>query len=279
MNYAMLAMRARPYVEAAVPPVPPDGWNLSIATFLESASVASQDGAMRGVSFKPDGTRMYAIGEQNDSIYEYAVSSPWDISTISYTRQFSVASQQGLPYGLAFKPDGTRVFVAGLESPTLCEYSMTTAWDISTLGSPQTYSGINAVHDLFFSPDGENLYAIGISDNSVVQFSLAPAWSLSGASYLGFYSLSSQTGDARGLALKEDGTKLFIASGNNNDDQQAHEYALSTPWDISTATHSLSLNLSSETQNPQGIAFSSDGLRMFIISNDANDSVYAYSLG
>jgi len=86
--------------------------------------VSSQDGGPEGLFFKDDGTKMYVVGRANDSVYQYILSTAWDVSTASYDSvSFSVASQDTSPTGLFFKTDGTKMYVVGSTNDTVYQYS------------------------------------------------------------------------------------------------------------------------------------------------------------
>ena len=47
-------------------------WDVSTASYVQNFSVAGQDTVPQGVFFKPDGSKMYVMGAQNDTIYQYS---------------------------------------------------------------------------------------------------------------------------------------------------------------------------------------------------------------
>ena len=65
--------------------------------FVQDFSVSSQDNNPQNVFVKPDGAKMYVVGLQNDKIYEYDLSTPWDVTSASFLQDFSVASQDTDP--------------------------------------------------------------------------------------------------------------------------------------------------------------------------------------
>ena len=75
---------------------------------------------------------MYVTGTTNDAVNEYDLSTAWDISTASYSQNFSVVSQDTLSNDVFFKPDGTAMYIVGGVSDNIFEYSLSTAWDVST---------------------------------------------------------------------------------------------------------------------------------------------------
>ena len=65
------------------------------------------------------------------------------------------------------------------------------------------------------------------------------------------------------MTFSNDGTKMFVL-GSEND--EIHEYTLSTAFDSRNAVLANSTSISEES-NPLGMAFSSDGTKMFVIGN------------
>jgi len=88
-------------------------WDVSTASYLQNFSVSAQESSPTGLFFKPDGTKMYVIGNIGDAVNEYDLSTAWDVSTASYAQNFSVSAQETSPQGLFFKPDGTKMYVIG----------------------------------------------------------------------------------------------------------------------------------------------------------------------
>ena len=118
---------------------------------------------------------MYVIGIIGDSIYEYNLSTAWNVSTLSYLQSFSVAAQDASPQGLFFKPEGTKMYVLGNTGDDVNEYNLSTAWNITTASYVQNYSvgdafnqtGILIPQGLFFRPDGSRMYIVD-SGNDII---------------------------------------------------------------------------------------------------------------
>ena len=75
-----------------------------------------------------DGTKMY-VGNSGIDVNEYSLSST--LFTASYTRRFPVNAQE-TPQGMTFNNDGTKMFVIGYTGDNVNEYSLSTAFNIST---------------------------------------------------------------------------------------------------------------------------------------------------
>jgi len=150
-------------------------WDISTASFLQLFSVSAQELTPSGVFFKPDGTKMYIVGQSGDDVNEYNLSTAWDISTASYLQNFSVVGQDTSPSGIFFKPDGTKMYIVGFTGQGVNEYNLSTAWDVSTASFVQAFSvgsqGIS-VTDVFFKPDGTAMYTVDSQEDQVFQYSL-----------------------------------------------------------------------------------------------------------
>jgi sugar lactone lactonase YvrE len=257
------------------------GWLLDNAFYTDvSHDVSSEDTEPSGVFFKPDGTKMYLVGDSNNRIYQYSLSTAWDLSTLSYD-SVSILSQDTAPQGVFFKPDGTKMYLAGLGSGNIYQYSLSTGWDLSTASYDSVLLNITpdavGVTGIFFKPDGEKMYLVGFTNDNVYQYSLSTGWDLSTASYDSvFFDISSEDTSPSGVFFKPDGTKMYISGDSNN---RIFQYTLSTAWDLSTPSYdSISHYVGLEDTSPQGVFFKPDGVKMYMIGS-LNDNVYQYSTG
>jgi sugar lactone lactonase YvrE len=259
-----------------------NGYDLSGAAYDSvSFSVTSQETVPRDVAFKDDGTKMFLIGQTGDDVNEYALSTAWDISTASYTTVFSVSSQTPTPRSIQFNADGTAFFICGSQNNQAYQYTLSTAWDISTASyaSDLLYlSNItNTVSGVFLSSDGTKLYANSYDNDAVYQYTLSPAYDLSTGSYDSVsFDYSSQTQYSEGITFKPDGTKMYLSDSAF---RIIYEYSLSTAWDLSTASYTgNNFSVASEDLFPYGITFKPDGTKMYMVGN-YTDSIYQYTTG
>ena len=189
-------------------------------------------------------------------MFEYDLSSAWDVSTLSYMQSFSVSAQGSSPYDVKFKPDGTRMFVMDIGSDSVSQYDLGTAWDISTSSYLSQFS-VNTQDSspigLFFKPDGYKMYVLGITGDAVYEYDLSSAWDVTTASFLQSFSVSAQDGLGRGIFFSPNGDKLFFVglTGDN-----VYEYGLTTAWDISSASYSsVSFSVNGQDGTPTKVFF------------------------
>jgi hypothetical protein len=194
-------------------------WDITTASYSQFFNVNAQEAYPRDLFFKADGTKMYVIGSNGDEVNEYNLSVAWDISTASYSQNFSVASQDTDPTGLFFKSDGTEMYITGNDGDDVNQYSLSSAWDISTASYTRNFSVASQETNplaLFFKPDGTKMFIVGSGNvvDVVSEYELSTAWDISTASYSQNFSIASQTSLPNGLFFKDNGTKMFIISGN-----------------------------------------------------------------
>jgi hypothetical protein len=261
----------------AVTPGAASGWSLTNAAYVQNFSVSAQESNVCGVSFKTDGTKMYIIGYSGDDVNEYNLSTAWDISTASYLQNFSVSGQDSTPFQVIFKDDGTKMYMLGLDGKDINEYTLSTAWNVTTASFVHSFvmdSQDGSPRGIAFGDSGTKLYMSGQNTDKVFEYSLSSAWNVSTASYVRDFSVAAQ-GKPTGIAFSTNGDKLFVLSASAD---AVFEYDLSTPWNISTLSYVQSFSVSTEELSPFGLAFKTDGTRMYV-SGDAGDDVNEYSLG
>jgi len=249
----------------------------------KSFDISAQAAGTNAIRMKPDGTVLFVLNFSDDTIYQYSLSTPYDITTASYdSKSFAVTSQDATPRGLEVKPDGTKLYIAGDTNNTVYEYDLSTAWDISTASYSSNSFSVNsqisstAFGAVSFKSDGTSFYALGQSAG-VYQYDLSTAWDVSSASYASkTLTTSSQDNNMLDMEFATDGTKVFV-SGNTND--SVYQYNLSTAWDLSTGSFSgTSFSIAGQDDTPNGIAFSDSGTKMYM-AGTTNDEVFQYTTG
>lgn len=231
--------------------------------------------------FSPNGTEMYILNNTTDRIYQWNLSSGWDISTATYQNFIDVSGSDPAPQSFFFKSDGTKLFVIGNSGDEINTYTLSTAWDVTT-ATHDTYvldiSAYDTAPDiLFFNPDGTKMYIDKVPNGEIMEWELTSAWDLSTAFVnrtenvlaVGAYETA-----PRAVHFKPDGTKMYIigSAGDSVD-----TFDLSTAWDLSTATFTSVFSMNSQDTNPMGFFFKSDGTKMYMCGS-TNDQFHSYDL-
>ena len=155
-----------------------------------------------------------------------------------------VESRDSKPRGLAFNNDGTKFYLTSSIAEEINVYDLTTAWDLTT-----------AVHKC-----------------------AEPHW-------------TSGNGNARHIAFSADGTYMFVVRGGIGDNTDyVYRYLLSAPFDVcdgytrgsgSNSSYVLGgsnyINIDSQQNRTNGLAFSPDGKNMYITGTE-DASIDQYTL-
>ncbi|MDC6470092.1 autotransporter domain-containing protein [Candidatus Pelagibacter sp. Uisw_099_02] len=262
--------------------------------FKQSKDISSDTDHLRGITFNPDGSRMYVTADEtNPTVIQYSLSSAFDISTATKISEDALVGEGGnfdKPHAIEFKPDGKVMYVIRSESDNVGveQFNLSTAWDTSTI-SYATRKIINEAGDcstnvqaraLAFKPDGTRMFVSQEGAEVVSQYDLTTAWDVSSATNnVCSNSFGDQESDMRNIQFNSDGTIMYLG-GSGSDD--INKYKLPTAWDISTITHVTSYSISSQTVQMRGFKFTANFTKLYVTGDDGSDSddnvVYEYSL-
>ncbi len=255
--------------------------------------------AVRGINFKPDGTRMYITNRISDAdedarVTQYTLTTPFDISTASDPVSTNLVGDGGsipqlrLPHAIEFKPDGTRFFVTTNKDPTsVYQFKLTTPWDTTTLEFELRLSvdltGLDdedQVRALAFKPDGTRMFIGGKKINVIREYILTTPFDLSDVSLGGISTVDLEDADnnMRNIQFNSDGSQLFIAGNQNNDMRM---YSLSTPYDVTTLSSTFTtFDLGSRFSNMRGFIFAFNFTRLFVTDDNAagSNTIFEYSV-
>ena len=217
-------------------------WDVSTASYVDAFSIASQDSENEpfGLTFNNDGTKMYVAGADNDVIYQYTLSTAYDVSTSTYAnKSLDVSDETSRPCGIRFNNDGTKLFVTDFETDYINEYALSTAYDVSTAsysGDSERFSvGSQATkpRDVQFNLDGTKMFVVDGTGDDINEYTLSTGFDVSTAAFVDSFSVSSQDGNPFSMTFSNDGTKMFMM-GYNSD--KVHEYSLVSPYNLINVT-------------------------------------------
>ncbi|MEQ9373534.1 MAG: BspA family leucine-rich repeat surface protein, partial [Imperialibacter sp.] len=186
-----------------------------------SIGFGGEEASPQDIVFNNDGTKLFIVGTEGDEVVSYTLGTPWNLISYSSGASFSVGTEDNNPMGLAFNTDGTKMFMVGDDGDDVNEYSLSSAFDITT------------------------------------------------ATFITNFSVAAHTVDPRGLDFSPNGSKMYVAGLNI-----IHGYTLTTPFDISTATWSMS----GAVDGPEGVVFTLDGNRGYVLKNNHEILQYEASM-
>lgn len=91
-----------------------------------SLNTATQDTSLQDFEWNNDGSKIFTVGGQNDNVYQYSCSTPYQINTCTYDSiSFDVSTQDTNPFSLRFDDSGENFYVNGLVNTTIFQYTNT----------------------------------------------------------------------------------------------------------------------------------------------------------
>ena len=221
-------------------------WDLTSVTNTGTYAIGSHLTNPWDLVMTYDGKKMYVTGHTSDKIAEFILTTPFDITTAYWTgNQLSVSTQTNYPRSLILSSDGSKLYLKGNSNTQLYEYSMSTAYDLSSAIYNETIT-IPSMDYTSMSHDGKYIYGRNVINGKYLQqfrsdgtahvpvsiTSSGTTWSLlspqpSGTIGTGFAA------DVQNISISVDGTKMFMMEAS----RYVKEYTLSTPFDATTATY------------------------------------------
>ena len=267
----------------------PPTWDVSSMSYSgKFADVSDKAVEPVDITFKPDGTHMYVQdnhyivgggGIQSGFIWQYELSTPWDISTASYDNREIYTIPHAVndlePQTLKLRDDGDRVFMTGSFGGWTIEYNLDTPYEMHTFSYTRSAQLNGGGFGMFIKPDGTAFFMVDRNAARIRRIPLPTPWRIDFASpYDQQFFVSGQEATPYDVEFNTDGTRMFVM-GTSTD--SVHQYDLSVAWDMSSSTYIGSFSFASEETNPRGYEFKPDGSKMYLVG--FGKKVYQYDLG
>jgi len=152
-----------------------NAWDLSTAVVTGTKFyTATEEDNIQGLEFSPDGLNMYIVGYSNDTIYQYSLSTPWDITTCSLFGSLYAGS--GSPSSLVLSSNGDKIYAGSNSAYRFQQIDLSTPLDITTgvIAGKYLYtiSESGAMEGWTFSPDGAMIIAVDTVNLNAYQYNI-----------------------------------------------------------------------------------------------------------
>jgi 6-phosphogluconolactonase (cycloisomerase 2 family) len=154
-------------------------WEISTASY-DSVSyyVGDEEGEPTGLHVSEDGENLYIFGQVADAVFQYTLTTGWDLGTTSSTPIATLDTSARTNWGASVyvSPDGLKMYIVGGSLDVIFQYTLTTAFDISTA----SYDGISrdvtseegTPNAVTFKPDGFKMYVVGKISDAIFEYSV-----------------------------------------------------------------------------------------------------------
>lgn len=199
-------------------------WDISTAGSFTSINLSGLTyGPNSAIRFNADGTSAAFVVYQG-LVYQATLSTAYDLTTSgTWTQVLTLGASDFRD--LLFNSSGTSVYFLRSASGNITRYPLSTAYDISSYGTPDSSVNLSSISDeqgFQWNNDGTKLFVIsgsggGSNAGKITEFSLTTTYDLSTLSSGTSYTISnSQEADPHGLFFKPDGSKLYVIGLQND---------------------------------------------------------------
>jgi DNA-binding beta-propeller fold protein YncE len=154
-------------------------WLLGSATYDEKYFyVGSSENSPTALFFKPDGSKVFFLGQQNKTVYVLSLLTNWDISTANIEAEtYDFSSEEIYPHSLWFHNDGLIMYVQGIGKDKIYKYSLSTAWTLPDPWNSATVTLVDSfqiskdeARGIYINPDELKLYTVGVGNVNTYYF-------------------------------------------------------------------------------------------------------------
>lgn len=238
-------------------------WNLQSASYTGvNLNVNSAEGSPTGLTFKPDGTKLYITGGISKTLVEYPITgNTWSLTVGSFTT-FNISSY-GQPVAIKISNNGEKIYTTEATNDVIRSFTLSTPWSVNSASVDTSTKPASDTFPtgLYLKEDGSRIYSMGIGTDYLREFA-------AGGYYYG-------TNNKSGLHINSDGDKLFTLQTSGG--SRVEKYTLSTGWDVGSITGPTQ-TLSTSNSLHRDLHFNSDGTKMYLIYAASARKIEQYNL-
>ena len=152
-------------------------WEVNTASYSVSHIYTGVLSGARSSKFNVDGSKVFVLSGSSDAIYEYNLSTNYNITTMTYTgNSFSFSTEDDVPTDFSISPDGNTLIMLGNTSNSLHSYQMTTSGSLSTV--PTVKASFSIVSEdatpggLYVKRKGDKLFITGFDNDLTYSYNL-----------------------------------------------------------------------------------------------------------
>lgn len=217
------------------------------------------------------GTKLFVL-ERSRKLHEYSLSSPFDITTASFTSTLNITNTVNATLGMTFNPAGDKLIICDFVENIL-QYNLSTPYTISSAlydKQVNVTSNLALTTGLRWGPNGNELF-VAAWFSGVGSFDTASAYDITGMTFNSSNSTYGTNG-VSAVEFNDTGSKIYITRQDNVDVDQ---YAISPPYSISSPTFENSLNVISQEGNPNTFYWNDDGTLAVVAG--IGQTIYEYT--
>jgi 6-phosphogluconolactonase (cycloisomerase 2 family) len=185
-------------------------------SYVRRFFVDDKDDLPRDLCLGNSGFIMYVIGDDNNEVYQYNLSSAYNVGTASHAQTLTLSTKSWT--GITFHPEGWHMYLVNQTDSKIVKYTLDDgAWHLPNAeydSEFDTSDEDNAPSAVAFSVDGTRMYVTGHQNDRIYQYNLSPAWNIASADYQTYISYSTDVTQT-GIEISENGHYLLVTLSSN----------------------------------------------------------------
>lgn len=204
--------------------------DISTAVY-QSSFPASGTLKYSGMDWNNDGSEFYVINYTDSVFQQYSVTTNYVVGT-SPTLVGSYTSPTTVMMGVHFSPDGTKFWGIGYSAKTVYEFTLSTAWDITSVSGYNTFvvSSTGSPTDVRWNEIGTQMILVDQNTDDFLVYEPTTPFTFNGLSSTPNHVVQVNTvvaTSAYGFDINEDGTTWVIGSNDSGGNVRKYTVTLS----------------------------------------------------
>ena len=214
--------------------------SINFYTMREQGTFSDWEVTPTFVIISDDGTKLFALSQATNTVYEYAFGKPLSVETLRYTGiSLSIASETTLTRCMDIAGDGRYLYVGDASTKLVYQYVMGTPNDLSTAAYTGNSGEITSVSTLLSAfeivNNGTKLIAASSTTDNLYDYDFTIPYDISTIAYSSnSQSISYPVAVVGGLSTSKDGKYMYLID-QSQDTLELLEF--STLFDITTLSN------------------------------------------
>jgi len=206
-------------------------FDISTLNNVLTYSVTGNNSNPRGIWVKEDGMSFMVVGTSSDRVFQWNLSSAWDLSSgVSVvSTSLYVGNQASSPNSMDFNSDGTKLYVIDY-SGNIYQYGLTAGFNISTASYDSVTSGQLSTTDCMgmrFNSDGTKIF-IQRAAGPVETYNLSPAYDITSATLDSGATWTTGLTGVWGISFSPSGHYVYLGDNSNTSYPRFKQYTSGT---------------------------------------------------
>jgi hypothetical protein len=200
-----------------------NAWDITTASYHGRDVSSGFDSFPVALDFKNDGTQMFTAGNSYNRIAVHNLSTPWDVTTASYSTFGSIDSTIiDHPSDIQFYNNGKNILISDNTTDKIYDFSVPLEWNPNNMTLVRTSLPMNnqtpSLNGFHLLNDGVTLLTTGQSSDSVHRFKLLTKNDITSIQYQDdSLFVRSYEGNPGGVFLSNDKSKFYVTGfGDSN---------------------------------------------------------------